>query len=304
MKRFPGSVLLLSTLMLFVAACDGGGNDALVAPKIQLQFDVTGLTPLLDGYHYQGWAKVGFEFIPGESFNVTESGSFTDTAGQFIQKSFILPVDLTEASIIFITIEGKHVCRLQCFPSDTIVLAGDVTGFGATLTTSHSMAIGSTFAGETGEFSLMTLSDNDTSNETSGVWFTTGSPDNLSPGLTLVSPPDGWAYQGWVDTGTTLLTTGAFISNTGHDLGRPHSLPDVPPFPGEDFLINAPLGESFPPDLSGAEVYITMEPLPDDTSDPFGIRILEGQIPASPQSGTTYSLTSVSVGPSGTATIF
>ncbi len=302
MKRIPGSVLFLSTLLLFVAACDSGGSDALVAPKIQLQFDVTGLTPLQDGYHYQGWAKVGFEFIYGESFNVTESGAFTNTAGQLIQKSFILPVDLTEASIVFITIEDKR--DADDVPSETVILAGDVTGFGATLTTSHSMAIGSTFAGETGEFTLMTLSDNDTSNETSGVWFTTGSPDNLSPGLTLVSPPPGWAYQGWVDTGSVLLTTGAFTSNTGHDLARPHSLPDVPPFPGEDFLINAPLGESFPPDLSGAEVYITMEPLPDDTGDPFGIRIMQGQIPASPQTGTSYSLTAVSIGPSGTAMIF
>ena len=302
MKRFPGYVLFLSAFVLFVAACDSGSNDALVAPKIQLQFDVTGLTPLQDGYHYQGWAKVGFEFIHGESFNVTESGSFTDTAGQIIQKSFILPVDLTEASIVFITIEDKRDADDD--PSDTVVLAGDVTGFSATLTTSHSTAIGSTFSGETGQFSLMTLSDNDTSNETSGVWFTTGSPDNLSPGLTLISLPDGWAYQGWVDTGSALLTTGAFTSNTGHDLERPHSLPDVPPFPGEDFLINAPLGESFPADLSNAQVYITIEPFPDDTSDPFGIRILEGQIPGSPQSGTIYTLTSVSVAPSGTASIF
>ncbi len=302
MKRFPGSVLFLSTLLLFVAACDSGGSDPLVAPKIQLQFDVTGLTPLQDGYHYQGWAKVGFEFIHGESFNITESGSFTNTAGQLIQKSFILPVDLTEATIVFITIEDKRDADDD--PSDTVVLAGDVTGFGATLTTSHSMAIGSTFAGETGEFSLFTLSDGTNLDETSGVWFATGPTGNLVPGLTLMTLPDGWTYEGWVDTGSALLSTGAFISNSDVDLGRLYSFPDVPAFPGEDFLINAPDGESFPADLSDAQVYITIEPFPDDTSDPFGIRILEGQLPGSPQTGTTYSLSSVSVGPSGTASIF
>jgi len=300
MNRFLSFSLFVS--MALIVGCDSSSDPAIEAAKVQVRFEIEGLSPLQDGFHYQGWAKVGFEFFATPSFNIDENGSYTSTAGQLIQNSFIFPVDIADASVVFITIEDKR--DADEFPSETVVLAGDVVGSSVVLSSSHILAVGSDFSGQTGSFMLMTESDGDPTNETSGVWFTTGSTGNLAAGLSLPALPDGWTYEGWVENGSLLLSTGAFITNAGHDLGRPYSLPDVPPFPGEDFLINAPAGVTFPPDLGGGTVFITVEPFPDDTADSYGIRIMSGAIPASPAAVTPFTLTVDRTGPTGTATIF
>ena len=52
-----------------------------------------------------------------------------------------------------------------------------------------------------------------------------------------------------------------------------------PPFPGEDFLINAPEGLTFPLDLSGQVVVISVEPTPDTSPKPYSIKPLAGLVP-------------------------
>ncbi len=300
--RFSGLLMLGAMLISTTAGCDSTSGSETEVAKVQIRFELEGLSPLMDGFHYQAWAKVGFEFIPSQSFNVNETGSFTSTAGQLIQSSFIYPVDISEATEVFITIEDKR--DTDEFPSGTVVLAGDVVGSTVTLSQSHTRSIGADFSSEAGSFMLLTESDNPAGNETSGVWFTTGSVGNLSAGLSLPALPDGWVYEGWVDTGSIVLSTGPFSDNTGHDLARPYSLPDVPPFPGEDFLLNSPAGVTFPLDLSGATVSVTIEPFPDDTADSYGMRILSGAIPSPATPASPYSLSPDVTGPTGTATLF
>ena len=300
--RTAGLLLLVAVLISTTAGCDSSSGSEIEAAKVQVRLELEGLSPLVDGFHYQAWAKVGFEFIPSPSFNVNESGSFTNTAGQLIQSSFIFPVDISDATEVFITIEDKK--DSDEFPSDTVVLAGDVVGSTVTLSQSHTRSLGRDFSGENGSFMLFTESDDPAGNETSGLWFTTGSAGNLSAGLSLPSLPDGWIYEGWVDTGSAVLSTGQFSTNAGHDSARPFSLPDVPAFPGEDFLVDPPAGITFPLDLSGAAVSVTVEPFPDDTADSYGIRILSGTVPAPAVAATVYSLGPDFTGPTGTATIF
>ena len=83
--------------------------------------------------------------------------------------------------------------------------------------------------------------------------------------------------------------------------------PEDCPLPGEDFLHNPPQGVAFPLDLSGASVYVTLEPWLDfdkDPAAPFFLKILEGQVPADPVSLTPYDLSSLADQlPTGTATI-
>jgi hypothetical protein len=48
----------------------------------------------------------------------------------------------------------------------------------------------------------------------------------------------------------------------------------APPFPGEDFLVNAPAGLSFPVDIRGGNVVISVEPVPDNSAAPFLLKPL------------------------------
>jgi len=52
-----------------------------------------------------------------------------------------------------------------------------------------------------------------------------------------------------------------------------------PPFPGENFLIDAPEGLTFPLDLSGQVVVISVEPNPDPSPKPPPIKPLAGLVP-------------------------
>ncbi len=54
-------------------------------------------------------------------------------------------------------------------------------------------------------------------NETSGLWFATGARSSLSAGLNLPSLPDGWAYEGWVETADGQISIGAFQQMDDHD---------------------------------------------------------------------------------------
>ena len=300
MQRILLPVILLA-LILF--GCDSGDVIEQEVAQVQVRLELDNLPVLQDGFHYQAWAKIGFEYFGTDSFNKAENGGFVNNSGQFIQNSFVFDRDVSTASLIMITIEDKR--DSDDIPSGTVVLAGDVVNSVAILTADHEDALGTSFAAQSGQFMLMTPSDLDASNETSGVWFATGARTSLSPGLSLPALPSGWAYQGWVDTGDVLLTTGAFTAMDDHDLERPHGLPDAPPFPGEDFLENAPQGITFPADLAGATVWVSAEPAPDDNGvTPYGIRVLSGSIPANPSADTAYSLSSDLQAPSGTATLF
>lgn len=293
--------LILATLFL-ATGCDSSSSSLPDAPKVQMQIDTDNLIPLAEGFIYKGWAKVGELYYATSGFNVTQTGQFLTEVGAFRDKSFVLAADISGADIVMISIEGKRGGGAE--PSGSVVLAADVTSGAITLSISHSAALGAQFAGQTGQFTVMTPSDVDPSNETNGVWFVTGSGDNLEAALSLPPLPQGWAYEGWVESGGVLLSTGRFTSNSGNDLASPFSFPDVPLFPGEDFLINAPSGVTFPFDVSGATVTITAEPQPDDTPLPYGIRVLRGQIPASVQGGTVHQLSGENVAPSATITIF
>ena len=99
-----------------------------------------------------------------------------------------------------------------------------------------------------------------------------------SAGLTLPTLPAGWKYEGWTVINGTPVTTGTFTSTTVVDDADPYSstMPG-PPFPGEDFLLNAPAA--------------------------FTLKPLVGNIPANAVDHTTYMMsTNLSSFPTGTVT--
>ena len=77
------------------------------------------------------------------------------------------------------------------------------------------------------------------------------------------------------------VSTGRFVDPGAPDDFSGFSGPDgSPPYPGEDFIVNAPDGLSFPTDLRGDTVVISIEPADDDSPAPFAFKPLAAEIPA------------------------
>ena len=81
---------------------------------------------------------------------------------------------------------------------------------------------------------------------------------------TLPTLPAGWKYEGWVVIGNTALSTGTFTNPAAADAATPFAGTNpqpTPPFPGEDFLANPPIGSglTFPTDLRNQTVVISIE---------------------------------------------
>lgn len=284
---------------LVVAGC-GGGDGA----EKTLVLSFKGVETLSNGYHYEGWALINGKPVTTGKFNVDASGAVVDLSGKGIENGeFKTGLKLREATAIVLTIEPAG--DKDTVPTATHVLAGDVSGRSANLTVGHRLALGDSFGNASGKYILATPTDGDGTNETSGIWFldlTSGGP---TQGLRLPTLPPGWAFEGWVVISGKPVTTGRFVNPGAADLSAPYSGPQsAPPFPGEDFLRNAPAGLTFPVDISGGLAVISLEPDPDDSPGPFTLKPLVEGIPASARDHFAYDLSNkAGAFPTGTATI-
>ena len=76
-----------------------------------------------------------------------------------------------------------------------------------------------------------------------------------------------------------------------------------PPFPGEDFIVNAPEGVEFPTDLTEATIVISVEPDPDDSPAPFALKPLVSEVADGIGDHQFQSFGAGPAAPTGTATI-
>ena len=277
-------------LVTFAACKKDEVND-----KADLNVSFTGLEDLGADFVYEGWIIVDGSPITTGTFNVDGSGNIS-------QGSFELDNEQLESATTFVlTIEPAQ--DPDPAPSDIHVLAGDFSGSNAVLSVDHGAALGTNFTDATGNFILATPTDGSDNNERSGVWFldlTSGSP---AAGLDLPTLPAGWNYEGWAVIDGQPVSTGTFKTAAGADAGAFYSGQlDGPPFPGEDFLINAPSGLTFPTDLSDATIVISVEPSPDNSPNPFALKPLVGPVPASAADHSTLPLNNnaINTNPSGT----
>jgi hypothetical protein len=301
MKRIAVCMLALATVGL--AACDDDSPTETITETLDLSF--VGLEPLANGFHYEGWAIVSGAPVSTGKFNVDGSGGLTTVDGTPIPGgTFETGVDLIGTSAIVITIEPSG--DTDAVPADTHVLAGAISGSGASLTAGDAAALGDDFTSATGDYILATPTDGAMNNENSGIWFlslATGSP---AVGLSLPTLPTGWAYEGWVVIGGQPVTTGRFTAVDMVDDDDPYSsVLAGPPFPGEDFLVNAPSGLTFPTDIAGGIAVISIEPQPDDSAMPYTFKPLMGGIDAAAVDHVTYAMPNMAVAtfPTGSATV-
>lgn len=269
-------------LGIIFVACDDDDDVEITTKSITLAIE--GLENLGSDYVYEGWIMVNNKPQTTGRFRVDDQGMLDQTTFT-LDKS-----DLEIATAFILTIEPT--IGDDPTPSDVHILAGDFSGNTGNLTISHGAAIGNDFSTASGKYILATPTDGSMNNEKSGIWFL--SLESMSPvaGLILPTLPDGWVYEGWAVIDGIPVTTGTFLNNTGADSFDDYSstLNDGPPFPGEDFIMNPPTGLTFPTNISGGKVVISIEPVPDNSPNPFLLKPLVSDIPITASDHTTYTI--------------
>ena len=290
MKKQLSILFTVMSIIFFISCSDDDDG-----PKTKdMKLNISGLENLGADFVYEGWILVNGAAITTGRFAVNDNGMLS-------QSSFRLDRnDLDAATTFILTIEPAN--GDDPAPSNTHLIAGDFSGSTGQLSISHSAALGNDFMDSAGNYILATPTNGPSTDEKSGIWFldlTSGSP---AVGLNLPTLPKGWKYEGWAVSGQP-ITSGKFTKVDMIDEFDGFSgAMQGPPFPGEDYLINAPSGIDFPLDLSGGKAVISIEPEPDNSPAPFLLKPLVGDIPMDAMDHTTYGLGQNLNFPTGTVT--
>lgn len=288
-----------SVLAIFTLAISSCSDDD-DAPNIaQLSLNISGLEDLGSAAIYEGWVIVDGSPVSTGTFSVNSEGMPSATSFD------VDPEQLAQATKFVLTVEP--VPDLDPAPSDQKLLAGDFSGNSATVSTSIMPGIGD-FGNAGGVYFLRTPTDEtgtNNMNDQYGVWFgTPGMPPTA--GLTLPDLPAGWAYEGWVIGDAGPISTGTFTGLNERDSSNEFSGTENnagPPIPGEDFFNNAPAGETFPLDVRGRMVVISIEPVPDNSPAPFLLKPLAAMVPAEAATAPTTHAFGQNLGSFPTGTV-
>ncbi|MFL0353516.1 anti-sigma factor domain-containing protein [Xanthomarina sp. GH4-25] len=261
-KKMIFSVLALSALLVSCSSDDDVNNN--VPSTSNLTLNLSGLESLGNDYVYEGWIIVDGSPV--------STGTFSSVT--FPQTFSVNSTQLNSATTFVLSIEPAN--DADPAPAATKILAGDFTGDSANVNT----GIVGDFLTAEGTFFLRTPTDEtgmNNGNDENGIWFgTPGAPPTTN--FILPTLPEGWVYEGWVVGDSGPLTTGTFNMFDTVDDAAPFSetIQPGPPVPGEDFFLNAPVGETFPLDVRNRTVVISVEPVPDNSPAPFALKPLVG----------------------------
>lgn len=292
-------IKFLFIILIIIAGFTGCSDNTTTSPPGEtnnLTLNISGLEDLGSSAIYEGWIIVGGSPVSTGVFSVNSNGMLS-------QSSFSVNTsELNNATKFVLTIEPMPDPSPD--PSGVKIIAGDFSGNTANLTIGDSSAIANDFLSSTGIYILATPTNGQNTNELSGVWFL---ELNSVPqqGLFLPLLPPQWEYEGWVVIpGQSALSTGKFTDPNAQDQAAPYSgtMPG-PPFPGEDLLMNAPPGFTFPTNLQGATFVITVEPVPDNSTSPFFLKPLRATAPPDAMDHTNYPMDNIASmnNPTGTA---
>ncbi|WP_397362324.1 anti-sigma factor [Olleya sp. R77988] len=255
--------LAVMALGLLSVSCSSDDDTPQVETSA-LTLNLSGLEALGSDYVYEGWVIV--------NGNPVSTGTFSDVT--FPQTFQVESSQLAAATTFVLSIEPA--VDTDPAPADTKILAGDFSGTSASV---NSNGIVADFSASTGEYILATPTDDDMTNESSGVWFLNNSGAAPVAGLDLPTLPAGWKYEGWAVVDGTPLSTGTFTNVAAADEFSGFSGMNMsPPFPGEDFLFNED-GTPNMLNLLGQTIVISVEPSPDNSPAPFTLKPLAHMVP-------------------------
>jgi hypothetical protein len=274
--------MFLSALALGMLAtsCSSDDDNTTAPTTSDLTLNLQGLEALGDDFVYEGWIIVGGQPVSTGTFSsVSFPQTFQVDAGQ-----------LSQATTFVLSIEPA--VDPDPAPAATKILAGDFTGNNAAVS---SNGIVGDFSSSTGKYILATPTDMDDMNEESGVWFLDNSSGSPVAGLDLPTLSEGWKYEGWAVMNGMPISTGTFLDPAMADDNAATSpfkgdANNGPNYPGEDYLQNAPAGLTFPTDLKGSTIVITVEPSPDNSPMPFTLKPLAHMVPANAANHTTINM--------------
>jgi hypothetical protein len=252
-------------MMIVVFSCSQEDNPtAANTDQKEMSLDVSGFTNLGKSAEYQAWIKVDGGLKSVGKFQVDDNGELSNS------KFSVNSNDLDQATMSMITIES--IPDPSTDPSDIHFLAGNFMENSAYLTIGHEEAIGTDFYDVSGVCILATPTTSYDSDEKCGVWFVNTSSGIEQKGLNLPIAPEHWTYEGWVVIQHRHISTGKFVDPAKSDLNNCYcGNSAVLSFPGEDFVENAPAGIHFPASLEESQIYISVEPDPDNMNEPFPI---------------------------------
>lgn len=268
-------ILALLAFGLIFTSCNDDDEKTSDSSKENLTLNIAGLEELGSDFVYEGWIIV--DGVP------VSTGTFTSAAAE---QSFEVDAAKLEAAIKFVlSIEpAGETGDDAATPSSTKLVVGEFSGESATV----SVGTVGNFATEapSGKFFLRSPTDEmsgaeNNGNDENGIWFgIPGTPPTA--GLVLPVLEAGWKYEGWVVTDEGPLSTGTFTAfdaaddNAGSETSFSGTENAGPPIPGEDFFNNVPDGFTFPLDIKGKTVVISIEPSPDNSPVPFLLKPLKG----------------------------
>ncbi len=283
---------LILLLAAFAALLLAPVSASAQSTAVSTQFN--GLEPLGASAVYEGWLIIDGAPQSTGTFNVDAAGNFVNVRNRAVENA-------AAATTYVLTIEPA--VDPDPAPAATHVLAGDFVGGTAQLSIGHPAALGTDFSTAGGGYIVATPTTATDDDARSGVWFLNPAGGS-SASLELPTLPPGWAYEGWVVIDGTPVSTGTFTDPGAPDSSGAFSGPESAPlFPGEDFIVNAPTRLTFPTDVSGRTVVISVEPSPDDGAAPFALKPLVGQVPADVTPGTLQALGAGPVSIAGTASL-
>lgn len=302
---------LLPIILLFTSCTDVKTTETIQDQNGTLTFNLTNLPALDDSLVLAAWIindagkvihKFGKLTTSGNSF----TGSFPlslnayqqNTNSQFVCVSIEdrdSTLNDTTTSNVFLLISKirTNTSQLSVVPKNPVGIAfGSDFDDQKYLGEDPSESVPPSFKTAKGVFTVFTPTGANV-NTNSGVWFLNyKSAGVYETGLRLPELPSGWTYKGWVKVNGKYLPIGEFKLAAGNDAQNLYIGPNpMPAFPGEDFLQNDTLGVTYPIDLAGQEVMISLEPNGFNgynKSKPFPLFLLTGSVP-NPVSNTTSS---------------
>lgn len=264
------NLLLFAGACLLLTSCHRGNVDD--EPDMSnLTLNLNGLEDLGSDYLYEGWIIVDGAPVSTGTFSVNGSGEQS-------QSTFTMDAETLDSATNFV-LSIEPVPDPSSSPAATKLLIGEFNGNSATVSTG---TVAASFDSVAGEYILATPTGTGAEDEKySGIWFLNNSSGSPMVGLELPTLNDGWKYEGWAVIDDVPVSSGTFTALDEVDEADPFSGTNPgPPFPGEDFLHNAPSGLTFPTDLRGGVAVISIEPFPDNSPAPFTLKPLVGMIPA------------------------
>lgn len=270
-------------------------DESCVYPTKDITINITGLTDLGPNYKYEAWIAYNNMAISLGTFDVDASGNMSTST--FTGNT----TDIESAMVLVVSIEPFP--DTDPAPTDVKILGGGFNGNSANLSISYVAAVGNDLSTSAGEYIIGAPTTTTGTDDLSGVWFY--NPGSPNPQMTLPALSAGWEYEGWAVINGIPMSTGKFTNPNVADNSSFYSGTEAaaPNYPGEDFIQNAPVGSTFPTDLSNQTVFISVEPITDNSPEPFVLKPLIGTVPtsASPMTPYTLSNNSLVTNPVGTA---